>query len=293
MVIAPKPKGVRAYDFVCTLWTEESLEIFKKEAEVANYAVAGKEICPDTGKLHYQSYIWFPCQRTLTAVRKRLPGCDVRVAYGHFLQSSDYCHKDGDVVFEIGTRKHQGARGDVESVRDSIVAGMSVDDVCMENPAMFHQYGRTLSRIEDIVMRRKFRTEMTTCIWYFGVTGSGKSHIAFQDFNPDTVYAKPHDGNWWDAYKQQETVVINEFRGDIPYGFLLELCDKYPAFVARRNREPLPFMSKRIVITSVLHPREIYHNLSENDTLAQLLRRISIVELASRTGNAGRAVIDV
>ena len=66
----------------------------------------------------------------------------------------------------------------------------------MTNPEAYHQYGpRTLTKVEDIALRSKFRTEMTTCEWLSGPTGVGKSHRAFQGFTPDTHYVwKLNDG---------------------------------------------------------------------------------------------------
>ena len=78
----------------------------------------------------------------------------------------------------------------------------------------------------------------------------------------------PNDGGWWDGYTGQETVIINEFRGGIAYSELLDLLDKYPKTVRRRCREPVPFLAKRVIITSVLQPKEVYCNLAENDTLS-------------------------
>jgi hypothetical protein len=45
----------------------------------------------------------------------------------------------------------------------------------------------------------------------------GKSHKALADFDPNTHYIYPNDKGWWDGYKQHETVVFNEFRGELDY----------------------------------------------------------------------------
>ena len=82
-----------------------------------------------------------------------------------------------------------------------------------------------------------------------------------------------------DGYQQQETMIINEFRGEITYKRLLELVDKWPVYLRRRGREPMPFLSKRVIVTSKLHPRDVYKNLSENDTMDQLYRRFKIYEV--------------
>ena len=82
-----------------------------------------------------------------------------------------------------------------------------------------------------------------------------------------------------EGYRQQDIVIINEFRGQIPYSELLDLIDKWPKTVKRRNREPVPFTSKHVIITSSLHPKDVYKNLSQTDKMDQLYRRIILHKL--------------
>jgi hypothetical protein len=154
----------------------------------------------------------------------------------------------------------------------------------MENPVMFHQYGRTLERIEEIVLRKKFRTEMPVTKWYWGPTGAGKSHIAFQHWDSNDCYKFSHrDNGFWNNYTGQRKLVINEFRGEIPFAELLEICDKWPYDCKRKGKSSIPLLATEIIITSCDRPENIYkHSLSDNDKIGQLLRRIEIIELNER-----------
>jgi len=130
---------------------------------------------------------------------------------------------------------------------------------------MFHQYGRTMDRLEDIALRQKFRTMMTRAYWYTGPSMAGKSHKVFENYSPDTHYVKPlgeADCKWWDGYTGQETVIFNEFRGQIPFAEMLDLMDKWPKTVSRRGRAPVPFLAKTILIASIRMPRDVYVNQS-------------------------------
>lgn len=144
---------------------------------------------------------------------------------------------------------------------------------------IYHQYGRTLNKLEDLKMRNISRDEITTCDWIYGETGSGKSHRVFQDYHPSTHYLWRNDNGWWEGYTQQHYIIMNDYRGEIKYNELLQLIDKYPYFVKRRGKEPLPFTSKHIFITSSLSPEKIYHNRVEEDKIEQLLRRINVIHL--------------
>ena len=83
----------------------------------------------------------------------------------------------------------------------------------------------------------------------------------------------------------QDTVILNDFRGNLKYEELLQLVDKWPKSVKRRNRQPMPFVSKHIIITSSLPPEQVYVQRNEKDSLDQLLRRITVIEMTAQPVN--------
>ena len=100
-------------------------------------------------------------------------------------------------------------------------------------------------------------------------------------YHPDTHYVWKDDKGWQDGYSGQETVIVNDFRGSIPYGELLNLVDKWPHFVPRRGREPAPFLAKKFIVTSSLTPEQVYHNLAASDSLDQLSRRFKVEAISA------------
>ena len=83
----------------------------------------------------------------------------------------------------------------------------------------------------------------------------------------------------WDGYKGQEIVIFNEFRGQIKFSELLDLCDKWPKTVKWRCRESVPFLAKTIIITSIKAPDEVYARLLQDEPMAQFERRFEIRHL--------------
>ena len=58
------------------------------------------------------------------------------------------------------TKPAQGARTDLNELKDAIVSGKkSTIDIRVESPDTWHLYGRTLSKIEDICMGKKWRNK--------------------------------------------------------------------------------------------------------------------------------------
>lgn len=269
-----KNQRARAWCFTLNNYNDTKVEIIRNIE--CQYYIFGKEIAPTTGTEHLQGYIYFKNAITFSSIKNKLPdGSHIEAAKGSPQQNIAYCSKSGNTE-DKGVAPKQGERTDLIGIKDAIVNGKKVDEIVLEDPEIYHQYGRTLEKIEDIVQRSQFRTEMTTCEWITGPTGSGKSHKAFQNYDPKTHYVlNTEDNGWWDGYTGQDIVIINDFKGEIRYGQLLQLIDKWPYTVKRRNRQPSPFVSKHIIITSIFTPQECYYNLHARDGIEQLLRRIT------------------
>lgn len=255
-----------------------NLGVINFDAEVMDY-LAYSEETGSSGYKHYQGFVCWKSDRWTYACKKK---------YGHYfskmkgslIQNDDYCSKQGTLT-EFGRLPRQGERTDLSRiVNDIFEHKTNVDEIVEHTPMLYHQYGRTLEKAEDIALRKCYRTEMTKGIWYVGKTGRGKSERAFNDFDINTAFVYPYDNGWWDGYKQQHTVIFDEFRGQIPFNELLRIVDKHPNYKCRRrNREPIPFNSKRVIITSSLKPEEVYHNLDHNDNIDQLKRRFEVYQL--------------
>lgn len=111
---------------------------------------------------------------------------------------------------------------------------------------------------------------------YWGPTGVGKSRRVWEIA---TVHAYPKDPNtkFWDGYRDQENVVIDEFRGVINISHMLRWLDRYPVIVEIKGSS-IPLKAKNIYITSNLDPRLWYPELDEA-TKQALLRRLTITHV--------------
>lgn len=277
--------------FIATNWNLNTEEVFNKNKKQIRYIMFGEEICPETKTKHHQAFIYFinnrsTGNRSLNAIaemfklKKKDKHIYVNPMRGNFMQNEAYVSKEG-IYKKLGEEPKPGLRTDLKETADEILKGnLSVDEIVAECPSMYHQYGRTLEKLEILRLRKQWRTEMTEGIWLWGPTGVGKSHEAFRNYHPDTHFIKDLNVDWWDGYKGQPIIIFNEFRGQIKLGELLDLIDKYPKNVPVRGRESVPFLAKKIIITSCKAPDEVYKNCGEN--LEQLYRRIEVKHLEKR-----------
>lgn len=284
-----KPKKTRW--FVITQWNMDcDYEELLKRKQI-RYIAYGQETCPETNRPHHQAYVYMhnlrngQSRKVLSAIGKMFgpTHCNVEPMYGSILQNESYCSKENELT-KHGDEPKQGARMDLDETKDEIMKGdISVEDIAVECPMMYHQYGRTLEKIEQIALRKKWRTWKTEGTWIYGDSGTGKSTEAFKNYNPETHYSKNLNEDWWDGYTGQETVILNEFRGQIKFSELLDLVDMHPKTVRIRNREPVPFLAKKLIITSIKNPRECYPNVEqEGEPWAQFERRFKEIKMEQK-----------
>ena len=186
------------------------------------YLLYAEEICPKTQKRHIQGYCYSFDDISFKTLQKRLRLGKIHceIAMGNLSDNKDYIigpweSKDGkktkpynELYVEFGSPPRQGRRTDLEELQDSIMTGKkTVRDIICAKPMMYHQYGRTLEKIEDIAMSKLFRNWETKGLWIHGESGSGKSETAFKNFSPETHYRLPDDGGWWDKYSRLKKVL--------------------------------------------------------------------------------------
>jgi hypothetical protein len=234
-----------------------------------------------SGRVHAHMYVRFRNGRSWSAIKKEIAGADIQLAKGSDEQIMQYLEKGGD-CFENGHRAEQGRRRDLERLVNDIRGGKKgVEEILLEDAFAYHVFGRTLEKIENVVKRSCRRTTHTAGKWLYGETGVGKSRYAFAEYERANCYVKclePGDVRWWDGYRGERTVILDEYRGEFSFAFLLKLMDRHPLYVPRRNKEPVPFTSKRVIITSCYHPHYIYKDETKK-TMEQLKRRCEIIKL--------------
>lgn len=286
----PPSHRSRAWCVTYNNWRDHQPDAWDKIQLLGDYGCIAPEEGEQNGTPHIQGYLYFENKKQKGKLIKDFPKASFRPAFGSAEQNRTYIfgnYTKGDKfkplnpeAIEWGTMPKQGKRTDLDEIKQEILDGKSVDEIVLETPMVFHQYGRTLERIEQIVLRKQYRKEMTKGFWYFGKTGVGKSKKCFEGYDPETFYVKNLNEDFWDGYRGQETVILNEFRGQIPFSEMLDLCDWTPKFVKIKGKPAVPFLAKTIIVTSALSPQEIYHrSLEHNDKMEQFTRRFEIIEM--------------
>jgi len=233
-------------------YVEAVKEYARRECQ---YMIFGFETCPDTGKKHLQGYHYYTNARAypnkkwraVTDLEKN--GRDF-ISRGSAQQNHDYCSKLGD-FWEFGEIPEQGARTDWRQAVEQINTGAHIHDVVQTQPQLLPAI-RALERFKQLALKPKHRD--VEVIVLTGDAGTGKSKWAWDNY-PD-LYSKP-DGQWYDGYTGQTTLLLDDYYGDIPYAQFLKVLDRYPLQVPIKGGFVYA-QWERVIITSNMKLDQLY-----------------------------------
>lgn len=239
-------------DFVC------ELEFWKTftENELLTYIIIGQETCPDTKRLHWHVFLKFKNTIYWDPLRKKLTPRNVKPMISNEWSLYKYTTKDNNIIMEIGKRPKQGKRTDMDSLKEMIKNNSSDQEIFLSQPNNFIRYFKGINIARNLFApHRDWKMDVRI---HWGSSGTGKTKSVWTEFGLANVYPKMV-GKWWDGYKGQECVLIDDFDPsncfDIQFDFYLKLLDRYPLIIETKGGT-LNFCSKIIIITSNHDPND-------------------------------------
>lgn len=272
-----KITSARNYVFTINNYNDDSLKALLA-CKSLTYLVAGKEVAPTTGTKHLQGYVEFKRSMEFSAIKKLLPTAYLAKRKGTAQQASDYCKEDGDFI-EHGTISNQGKRSDLKEVVEMIQSSSTIQDIALACPEQYIKYNRGIEKLR--VFHIPVRNTVPHVSVFYGPTGSQKTYRALQLMDSLHYVWYPQQGLWFDGYDGHDCVLFDEFRGQLPFGMMLNLLDRYDSRVQIKGGTSR-FNATKIFITSPVHPREWYPHLEGNDKIDQLLRRLTVITQTSK-----------
>jgi len=229
------------------------------------------EVGSADGYLHWQLVCLFKQKIRRGGVRQLFGPYHCELTRGP--AANDYIWKEDTKVagteFELGEQpKKKNSKRDWESIWTA-AANSDIESI---PPDVRVRYYSAIKRIASdhlapVAMERVVNG-------YYGPTGSGKSRRAWEEAGIDAFPKDPRT-KFWDGYRGQTHVVIDEFRGGIDISHMLRWLDRYPVVVEVKGSSTV-LKCEKIWITSNLHPQDWYCGLDSGTVLA-LLRRMNVV----------------
>jgi len=240
---------------------EHAYILTQAQTKSVRYAIVSPEVAPTTGTPHLQMYFYFKNEKSLDAIKKFLHCERVHIErqLGTHQQASDYCLyldypenklRNPDACI-YGDLPQQGKRQDWAAVVAALDVGTSAADIIRADPHLL-PFQRAINDMANAFLEPIERSVRVVVL--YGDAGTGKTRYAFAA-DPN-LYSKPQ-GQWWNGYTGQATVLLDDFYGSIKYSDLLHDLDRYKHRVQVKGG----FVAARwttVFITSNKHPREWY-----------------------------------
>lgn len=252
MSASSKYRGFVVTDYVLdkTFWEAEWA------GDKYRYIIIGEEVCPTTGKNHWQMFVYFKNPRSVNATIKRFKPRHVEVMRATPKEAADYCKKEGK-FHELGECPAQGERTDLEEIRGMIDRGVPTVDIAEHSFAKWCQYGKRFEEYRGL--KEEKRMWKTRVVILHGPPGTGKSREAH---TLENVASLTISGDvkcpFISGYNGEDNVLFDDFEpGLIDRAYILKLLDRYPMQInikgGSRNWKP-----RNVIFTTNDNPQEWY-----------------------------------
>lgn len=286
------PKISATYRRACITWNVPDLgaSVRDRVATIKSlphlrYAIFQLESAPTTGQKHFQIYAEFKQPNRRAAIQRVLSGAHIEHPAGSLKQNQDYCSKEDSRVegpWSVGEplpqdperQTGQGSRVDIGEFKEAIKSRKTDAELWDLYPDLMARYPRMADSVRSAFYGR--RDGPPEVHLYYGDAGTGKSRLA-HELAPDAYKKVP--GMWWDLYRGESDVIMDDFYGiaDYPYALFLQLTDRYN-YTAQIKGGMARVNPKRIFITSNMDPRDWYRSVSGYDAHAFFRRVTKILE---------------
>lgn len=236
---------------------------------------------------------------TFKTVKDVMFDCHIEEQKANKQQLTDYLRKNppydekGEIVlYELDLESiedAQGKRSVFEQIDDMLAQGMTPSEI-MRKGTYFRKFEKLIKsayldkRIRETPIVKDMHVE-----YHFGSTRTGKSHVRvqyYEEHSRDDVHVwSDHRGGGLDTYLEKgapPVLFIEEMKGDIPYGQLLMVLDKYSDVEIHCRYSNTKALWTQVYMTSVYPIEELYQlmvepRLRKTDSIEQLLRRINTI----------------
>ena len=196
------------------------------------------------------------------------------------------CHKGMENIEE----PQQGKRSDLDEIEELLNSGATPEEI-FETAFRYRKYEKMIRA--DYLDRRIKETPLIKTMnnsYHWGRPGTGKTYqyIKLWEEHPGEVYLcndyanSGSSGGGFDFYANNpaKIIVLDEFRGGMPYAQLLSMLDVYSRNQQHCRYQNVYNLWTSVVICSVFPPEQVYSFMVDDmkknvDSIQQLLRRLN------------------
>lgn len=255
------------------------------------YLVQQEELCPSSGRVHWQGFVVLEVKKALGFFKKVLPCAHFEIMRGSLDEAADYCcdprkRAPGGLLLEDGVRPLYGDIARAQSTKDRYkVAFDNAVSGSFENiePSMLIRHYGNIMKIHTMFGKKPepIKSELCPGVWLVGAPGSGKTTLV-QQFKH---FSKSAENKWFDGYANEQCIVIDDFA---PFhvsqtNILKQLGHQYP-FQAESKGATLWVRPLACIVTSQYMIHEVWPK--DNESAAAIQRRYKTFSIPLESAEA-------
>ncbi|GHV17829.1 hypothetical protein FACS18949_14800 [Clostridia bacterium] len=226
-----------------------------------------------------------------STVKRLFPEAHIEPAHGSSKENRDYISKSGKWENDAkhGTKiegtfeewgdmpnEKQGQRNDLKDIYDALRDGKTAHEIVQENPTLILQSDK-IERARQFLLNEQYKLEFRKLdvSYVFGRTATGKTRFIMETYGYDNVYRTTSYRNCFDRYNGQKVLLLDEFRGELPLSFMLNVLDGYPLSLNARYTDRQACYDKVFIVSNEdLRGLYTWERLNQRDSYEAFLRRI-------------------
>jgi len=288
-----KDSRVRHIGIVWNNYSDKHLELLQEFYDniKGNYFIIGYEIAPNTGTPHIQGYIQLSNRLDFKEILSRRTHKSIHInrCDGTVEENITYCKKDDDWL-DMGEPRLaiQGTEKSVQLWKEctDLAKQGKVDLIEHVAPKYYVIYYNTWNKLSSDF--KKVKGVPKVCLWIFGKSGVGKSRYCFEN-HPDAFW-KQLD-KWWDGYKDNRTVVIDDIDDStLSIRELKLVADRYP--LSREVKGSLVYLCNDLLICTSNYSIGATYVEKPLEHIEAIQRRFTEVEALRYNEDQGDLVVD-
>lgn len=237
--------------------------------------IKGQQETGEGGYSHWQVFINTAKKESIVSLRRIFDRTDIHYELTRGPAAEQYVWKEETRVpgtqFDFGEKPfHRESAKDWEQIWE-LAKSSAIESVPADVRVLHYNNIRRISQDYLLPLPMSRSTKV-----FWGPTGTGKSHTAWELGGMD-AYPKDPRSKFWCGYQGQKNVVIDEFRGGIDISHLLRWLDKYPVHVEIKG-SAVSLQATNFFITSNLKPECWYPDV-DGSTMSALLRRLEVIHM--------------
>lgn len=269
---------------------EEVIEAFQNHPKF-RYLVFQKELGEENQIPHYQGYVEFSAAVYLSAMSKILGRAHWETRRGPRDDARKYCMKEDtrtEGPWEAGEyEQSRGHRSDLDAIYKMAREGAAVEVIGDAHPALYLRYYKAVTHVRRMGALTAPGSRLDLKVsFFFGPPRLGKTRLAYA--RDPNLYSIPIGKDiWYDGYTGQNTLLIDDFSGQMRLVDLLRALDVYPVQVPVKG-DFVWLKCKNIILTSNVHPKMWYDYTTRRDSQEALFERFHEAIWFPKGGEAKR-----